>query len=236
MAARARNGGLYQALFSFQDSRERKREWGGLKHEGIPIFQKGASEDLGVWLMEVPNGLEGGITYNADLYHHETAVALRNRYLAVLRRIAADPTVSLSALMAEATDPATAPHAPAADAAQGTAAAPAAASGLASEHERKLAAIWANVLGIDVGSITARDNFFDLGGHSLLAMRAVEDAGRAFGFRIDARRYFYETLAQLANPETAKQAASVAAVAAAAPAVQGDAPRGLLGRLFGRKK
>jgi non-ribosomal peptide synthetase component F len=235
MSARARNGGLYQALFSFQDSRERKREWGGLKHEGIPIFQKGASEDLGVWLMEVPNGLEGGITYNADLYHHETAVALRNRYLAVLRRIAADPAVSLSALMAEATASATAPHAPAAPAAE---AAPApAANGLASEHERKLAAIWANVLGIDVGSITARDNFFDLGGHSLLAMRAVEDAGRAFGFRIDARRYFYETLGQLANPEAAKQAASVAAVAAAAPAAtQGDAPRGLLSRLFGRKK
>ena len=235
MSARARNGGLYQALFSFQDSRERKREWGGLKHEGIPIFQKGASEDLGVWLMEVPNGLEGGITYNADLYHHETAVALRNRYLAVLRRIAADPAVSLSALMAEATASATAPHATSAAATSEAAAAPA-ANGVASEHERKLAAIWANVLGIDVGSITARDNFFDLGGHSLLAMRAVEDAGRAFGFRIDARRYFYETLGQLANPEAAKQAASVAAVAAAAPATQGEAPRGLLGRLFGRKK
>jgi len=233
MAARARNGGLYQALFSFQDSRERKREWGGLKHEGIPIFQKGASEDLGVWLMEVPDGLEGGITYNADLYHHETAVALRNRYLAVLRRIAADPAVSLSALMAEATASATAPHAPAAPAAE---AAPApAANGLASEHERKLAAIWANVLGIEVGSITARDNFFDLGGHSLLAMRAVEDAGRAFGFRIDARRYFYETLAQLANPDAAKQAAPANAATAAPAAQTGEPARvGLLGRLFGR--
>jgi len=235
MSARARNGGLYQALFSFQDARERRREWGGLKHEGIPIFQKGASEDLGVWLMEVPNGLEGGITYNADLYHHETAVALRNRYFAVLRRIAAEPAVSLSALMAEATAAATAPHVPSSGAAASDGPPPAAASGLASEHERKLAAIWANVLDIDVASIAARDNFFDLGGHSLLAMRAVEDAGRAFGFRIDARRYFYETLGQLANPETAKQAASVIALAAA-PAAQAEAPRGLLSRLFGRGK
>ena len=215
MASRARHGGLYQALFSFQDSRERKRAWGGLKHEGIPLFQKGASEDLGVWLMEVPAGLEGGITYNADLYLRETAVALRVRYLAVLRRIAAEPDVSLGALMTEEAARVPATSGAAAGAAATTAAIAPAANGLTADNERRLAAIWANVLGIDVGQINVRDNFFDLGGHSLLAMRAVEDSGRAFGFRIDARRYFYESLAQLANADAAVTSAPAMAAAPA---------------------
>ncbi len=42
-------------------------------------------------------------------------------------------------------------------------------------------------------------------------MRAVEAAGRTLGFRIDARRYFYESLAQLANSEAAVTVAPAAA-------------------------
>ncbi len=97
------------------------------------------------------------------------------------------------------------------------------------DHERQLAEIWASVLDIDASRILPRDNFFDLGGHSLLAMRAVESAGRAFGFRIDPRRYFYETLAQLANPAAAQQSATNA------PKKSADAPGGFLKRLFGAR-
>jgi amino acid adenylation domain-containing protein len=226
MAPRARCGGVYQALFSFQDSRERKRQWGGLRHEGIPLFQKGAAEDMGLWLMEVPGGLEGGITYNADLYLEETAVALRRRYVDVLRRIAADPSTALSELTSVAGAAAPVHDAVAAEAAP---VAVAKAKGpTLTEHERLLADIWAGILDIDASQISPRDNFFDLGGHSLLAMRAVEAAGRASGFRIDARRYFYETLAQLANPAAAQQVATTAPAKAGA-----EAPRGFLKRLFG---
>ncbi len=105
IASRAQRVGLYQALFSFQDARERPRQWGGLRQSSILLFQKGATEDLGLWLMEVPSGLEGGITYNADLYLPETAAAFRERYVELLTRLAANPAPTVGALTSAAESP-----------------------------------------------------------------------------------------------------------------------------------
>ncbi|MEP6501826.1 MAG: amino acid adenylation domain-containing protein [Betaproteobacteria bacterium] len=242
ISGRAQRVGLYQALFSFQDARDRKRDWGALRQQAILIFQKGATEDLGLWLMEVPGGLEGGFTYNADIYLSETAVAFRERYLELLRRIAGDPSLKMS----EFTDVGSSPSAQllrrlSGSAAQAVAAAtqPAATDAAAparpvvafgSEHERSLARIWSELLNIDIAHVSPRDNFFDLGGDSLLAMRAVEAAGRALGFRIDARRYFYETLGQLANVDAA---VTIAPASVAAPARKEQESGGLLKRVFG---
>jgi amino acid adenylation domain-containing protein len=96
--------GFYQALFSFQDARERVVDWGGLKHDRIPVFQPAATEDLGLWLMEVPEGLTGGVTYNADLFHAESAALLRRRYVALLERIAAGPDAAFRRLFATGDD------------------------------------------------------------------------------------------------------------------------------------
>jgi len=239
LATRAQRFGLYQALFSFQDARERQREWGPLGHQAILVFQKGATEDLGLWLMEVPGGLEGGFTYNADIYLPETAVALRERYKELLARVAGDPSVRLSELtdagssasaqrlrrlsgVADAVVVPAAAREAAGNASEG-------AHAFASDNERVLAGIWSELLGIEIARISPLDNFFDLGGHSLLAMRAVESSGRALGFRIDARRYFYENLGQLARA----QASNGEAPAAAATARASDDRGGLLKRLFG---
>jgi amino acid adenylation domain-containing protein len=241
LAARARSVGLYQALFSFQDARERQRRWGALGHEAIPLFQKGAAEDLGLWLMEVPGGLEGGFTYNADLYLPETAVAFRERYAELLRRIAADPSQSLSQWV----DAASSPAAQRLRRLSGQALAPVdvvarrasddgAVSALSTDNERKLGRIWAELLGIDLAQIRPRDNFLDLGGHSLLAMRAVEMSGRALGFRIDPRRYYVESIAQLAVAPVRDAPAGAATTAGG----RGEPARGLFGRvrdLFGDK-
>ena len=48
-----------------------------------------------------------------------------------------------------------------------------------SEAERKIAAIWQELLGLDRVSI--HDNFFDSGGHSLLAIRVYHRLKAAFG-------------------------------------------------------
>jgi amino acid adenylation domain-containing protein len=251
IASRAQRFGLYQVLFSFQDARERRREWGPLKQESILLFQKGATEDLGLWLMEVPGGLEGGFTYNSDIYLPETAAAFRERYDELMRRVAADPGVSLAELVAPqssaaaahlrrlAGDGSAAPVAGVASpmAASPTTATPAAPAPAAStlgkfatENERALARIWAGLLDIDIAKISSEDNFFDLGGNSLLAMRAVEASGRTLGFRIDARRYFYEHLSQLAS-EAAAGTSSASASSTAAP--RDTESRGLLKRVFG---
>jgi hypothetical protein len=67
-ATASQSGNLYQSLFSFQDARHRTHDWGGLRHQSVLVMQKGATEDFGLWLMDVPHGLEGGINYNADVF------------------------------------------------------------------------------------------------------------------------------------------------------------------------
>ncbi|WP_243040998.1 non-ribosomal peptide synthetase [Dyella sedimenti] len=91
---------LYQALFSFQDARQRVVDWGGLGHEQILLFQSGATEDLGLWFLENAQGLLGGVTYNADILQAETARLQRDRYLALMARVSADPRQTIDALIA----------------------------------------------------------------------------------------------------------------------------------------
>ncbi|HXU46379.1 MAG TPA: amino acid adenylation domain-containing protein, partial [Thermoanaerobaculia bacterium] len=65
------------------------------------------------------------------------------------------------------------------------------------ETERRLAALWAEVLG--VAEIGAEDGFFDLGGHSLLAARVATRVKRDFGLDLSVRDLFARpTLAGLA--------------------------------------
>jgi len=108
IARYAHRAGLYQTLFSFQDARERERRWGPLAHASVLVMQKGATEDFGLWLMEVPGGLEGGINYNADLFEARTAQLFRDRLIGLLERVAADPSVTVQALLVEPGDDATA--------------------------------------------------------------------------------------------------------------------------------
>jgi len=91
---------LYDVLFSFQDVRQRRFDWGGLKHIRVPVHQKGATEDLGLWLVETPAGLRGGVTYNKDVVLTETAQRVRDRYVGLLERVASDPRYAVGALLA----------------------------------------------------------------------------------------------------------------------------------------
>jgi amino acid adenylation domain-containing protein len=66
-----------------------------------------------------------------------------------------------------------------------------------SETERRLAAIWADVLGAD--TIGVHDTFFELGGHSLLAMRLASRVSATFGVDVSIRRLFESpTVSELA--------------------------------------
>ena len=91
---------LYQALFSFQDARQRNIDWGGLAHEQILLFQSAATEDLGLWFLEGHAGMVGGVTYNADLLQADTARLMRERYLGMMRTVATDPAIAVGVLTA----------------------------------------------------------------------------------------------------------------------------------------
>jgi amino acid adenylation domain-containing protein len=208
IAAHANKSGLYQSLFSFQDARGRKRRWGPLQHSSVLVMQRGATEDFGLWLMEVPGGLEGGFNYNADLFDASTARIFRERLVALLQRVASEPDIGVAALLAE----------PGADKvnfdtwvqAQSSGAAmpaPMRRAALAPESggsaaEERLASIWARLLGIDAAQITAFDNFFDIGGNSLLVMQAVAAGEIELGARVDPHRYVHEPLGKLARGAT----------------------------------
>jgi acyl carrier protein len=65
------------------------------------------------------------------------------------------------------------------------------------ETEEKLAAIWAEVLGVE--RVGRNDNFFELGGHSLLSARLVARLHAAMQSELTIRDVFqYPTLAAMA--------------------------------------
>jgi len=57
-----------------------------------------------------------------------------------------------------------------------------------SEVERRLAAIWSDLLGVD--PVGRQDDFFELGGHSLLATRVLARVQQSFGVRLELRDVF----------------------------------------------
>ena len=64
------------------------------------------------------------------------------------------------------------------------------------QNERKLLAIWKEVLGVE--EIGIHDDFFELGGHSLQAVRAMAHAQEVFGLPLSAQALFEApTIAQL---------------------------------------
>ena len=208
--ARSQQSGLYQALFSFQDARDRSRNWGVIKQSSILIFQKGATEDLGLWLMEVPNGLEGGITYNADIYTAKTAAAMRDRYLELVGRLAERPKGALADLLdpqashvhaalrhlAHDAQPSAPVAAPATALARTALEAPRRPLG---STEQVVLDVWASVLGMPPDHVVLQDNFFDLGGDSLSAMRAVQGMFERTGKRANARVLIFQNLEQIAR-------------------------------------
>lgn len=58
------------------------------------------------------------------------------------------------------------------------------------ETENRIRAIWAELLGVDPGSIDPASNFFEMGGHSLLAARMLTRVEAAFGRRITLTSLF----------------------------------------------
>jgi acyl carrier protein len=190
---------LYQALFSFQDARGRIKKWGDLEHQMVPIFQRGATEDLGVWFVEGGANTQGGITYNTDIFKPETARKLRLRLVAILSAVAANSSVKVESLISamEAEFPQRHNDSKAIASSTAIPVRATAATPPASEMEKLLAGIWCSEL--KIANVGTEDNFFDLGGHSLLAMQVMNAMETSTGKRVNPQRFIFETLAQIAK-------------------------------------
>lgn len=206
LAARAQRGGIYQALFSFQDARDRVRQWGPLVQSSILVFQKGATEDLGLWLMEVPSGLEGGLIYNADLFSQDTALGFRNSYLTAVRNLVEQPSQTISQVV-DIQSSASAQyvmHARSEESRVVTGSdnsvlgrrAPSTAplGGMAGA----IALVWSELMQVDVRLLRDTDNLKNLGVAHPIALTAAQRSATLLGFAMDPERYATQTIRQLA--------------------------------------
>lgn len=204
--AGARNGSvLYQALFSFQDVRGRRRNWGALEHEMIPLFQRGATEDLGLWFVEGEQGLGGMLTYNAEAFEHGTVLRLRDRFVALAAVLLGDPQAKLVGLLEKATMVGERDEvAPRSSQVRSGGPGP---QNPSNDFELVLVRIWREILGVE--EVGVDDDFFALGGNSLSAIRCVERFEAATGVTIELGEVFRSpTAAQLAASLVSRAARS----------------------------
>ena len=82
---------IYQALFSCQDRRATRPDWHGIACESLDQMPLGATEDLGVWLDDAGDTIEGAMAYNADILDGDSARQFANRFLRLLQEAARLP-------------------------------------------------------------------------------------------------------------------------------------------------
>ena len=182
---------LYQSLFSFQDARRRPVRWGNLHNRMIPLFQSGVTEDLGMWLVESAEGLQGGLTYNTDVLEASTAKWLVQRYNELLDQVLANPQAPVASIVGPPTAAVTSRIARQDHRKDDGVQHNIFASGRArpdyvaptSDLEVQLVSIWQSALGVE--RVGINDNFFDLGGNSLGALNMVTEVERSLAVIID---------------------------------------------------
>ncbi|MFM9437456.1 amino acid adenylation domain-containing protein [Janthinobacterium sp. CG_23.3] len=89
---------LYQASFSFQDARALAPRWGNLEHTPIEVAQPGLEQDLGLCLVERPDGLVGALNYSSDLLEAASGELLARRFEHLVGAVLAQPQAPLAQL------------------------------------------------------------------------------------------------------------------------------------------
>ncbi|BBL70958.1 hypothetical protein MoryE10_15640 [Methylogaea oryzae] len=89
---------LFQVLFTLQNLPAPTAEFGGLRLEPIALESEHAQYDLSLTLNETPDGWQGELEYNADLFLPATAQRLARHWLHLLQAIAADPGCAVDRL------------------------------------------------------------------------------------------------------------------------------------------
>ncbi|MBA2237295.1 MAG: hypothetical protein H0W24_01125 [Lysobacter sp.] len=136
--------------------------------------------------------------YNTDIFHQHTTHTLCERYMTLLRAIAADPWQTVEAL-SQVDDGRPrligTEHQPA-RAASAKAALPGPPSQIEDPRVRYLLDLWGEVLGVPV---TPEDNFFEVGGHSMVGVEMAARVTRDCGVRLNLVQLASQSLEQIAE-------------------------------------
>ena len=165
----------------------------GLTLTPLRSVSPGSAFELAQSVVERAEGHRLQLEYNPDLFDASTVARFLKDYETLLRAIATTPDALLSDVKIESA----ARRAPISGGRPVSATLP----GLVApkdEAERKLAAIWEEVLG--TSPIGVHDNYFELGGHSLLAVRLMTEVEKQFGKQLPlATLVQAPTIAELAD-------------------------------------
>lgn len=86
---------LYQALFSYQDARERHTNWGNVEHKRFDVPMVGAAQDLALWCVETPNDIEFTFNYNTDILDEGTVQLFAQRLSHLLKQLSSHANTPL---------------------------------------------------------------------------------------------------------------------------------------------
>ena len=88
---------IFQVAFSYQDARDRRTDWGNLRHERMTTPILGSAQDIGLWCVETDAHIEFAFTYNSDVLEQATVERLGARIIATLHAMeqAQDKPLSL---------------------------------------------------------------------------------------------------------------------------------------------
>lgn len=200
---------LFSVNFTFQRAFIKQADHGVFRLRGIPSAPAGTLYDLHFFMVERPEGWRLSCEYKTELFRPETIDRLLRNMESTMRAAVSSPATPISAF----------PVLSCSSISQkqeegpiiGGARAPVHRSAACfsrplNEKERRLARIWAFLLGAEPQAPDA--NFFDLGGDSLLALRALRLVEQEFGCKAHFSSFFkYQTIeafaAQLDDPSCA---------------------------------
>jgi amino acid adenylation domain-containing protein len=165
---------LFQAFFSFQDTRNRDPRLGPLQLEQIHVHPGHVGTEISLWVKEGRHGILAGVDYSTELFEASSIQGFIERYQGLLMRVAQGLDFPLTEETRNHFD---APRSP---------------------SELALAALWSDLLGLSTPP-SRSDYFFDVGGNSLLALRLMTSIERRFGVKVDAHSLLTWNLAQIAS-------------------------------------
>jgi amino acid adenylation domain-containing protein len=187
---RSSGAALYQAFFSYQDTRNRNTSFGNLELGQVHLHTGYIATEISLAFKETGRGLHAEFDYCTELFTPQTAERLMREFQHLLVRIAdgTDFKVHVSDTTTTSTNFVKAHHAPS----------PSDTASPQTPTELKIAEIW-TTLTLSSAAIRRSDTFFDVGGHSLLAIQLLNRLEESFGRKVNPQTLLTHTLAELAK-------------------------------------